>query len=288
MTIYDIATAAGVSASTVSRVINHKSGIRKETREKIEKLIEEYNYSPNVAARGLVMQSSKMIGILLVDIRVVHHIDNAFAIEQELAKRGYCSIIMSTGADEANIGSCIRQLEQRRVEGIALIGSMFMAKSTYHTIKTYLPNIPVVIINGYIDLPNVTGIIADEESGVKDCVALLARKGRKNIVYVNDADSPANRNKRKGFLAGIRVDLTATGGLRALLESGRKVPEDISVIGVDNSIYAKISYPQLTSLDNNAESQSKLAVDLLIKALNNEPHERSVLLKTHIVERETT
>ena len=87
MTIYDIATAAGVSASTVSRVINHKSGIRKETREKIEKLIEEYNYSPNVAARGLVMQSSKMIGILLVDIRVVHHIDNAFAIEQELAKR---------------------------------------------------------------------------------------------------------------------------------------------------------------------------------------------------------
>ena len=59
MTIYDIATAAGVSASTVSRVINHKSGIRKETREKIEKLIEEYNYSPNVAARGLVMQSSK-------------------------------------------------------------------------------------------------------------------------------------------------------------------------------------------------------------------------------------
>ena len=105
MTIYDIATAAGVSASTVSRVINHKSGIRKETREKIEKLIEEYNYSPNVAARGLVMQSSKMIGILLVDIRVVHHIDNAFAIEQELAKRGYCSIIMSTGADEANSGS---------------------------------------------------------------------------------------------------------------------------------------------------------------------------------------
>ena len=84
------------------------------------------------------------------------------------------------------------------------------------------------------------------------------------------------------------VDLTATGGLRALLESGRKVPEDISVIGVDNSIYAKISYPQLTSLDNNAESQSKLAVDLLIKALNDEPHERSVLLKTHIVERETT
>ena len=327
MTIYDIATAAGVSASTVSRVINHKSGIRKETREKIEKLIEEYNYSPNVAARGLVMQSSKMIGILLVDIRVVHHIDNAFAIEQELAKRGYCSIIMSTGADEANIGSCIRQLEQRRVEGIALIGSMFMAKSTYHTIKTSLPNIPVVIINGYIDLPNVTGIIADEESGVTDCVALLARKGRKNIVYVNDADSPANRNKRKGFLAGIRalgypqnkiyeaatsyasgyeitkeilredpsvdgiiysVDLTATGGLRALLDSGRKVPEDISVIGVDNSIYAKISYPQLTSLDNNAESQSKLAVDLLIKALNDEPHERSVLLKTHIVERETT
>ena len=53
MTIYDIATAAGVSASTVSRVINHKSGIRKETREKIEKLIEEYNYSRTSRRGGL-------------------------------------------------------------------------------------------------------------------------------------------------------------------------------------------------------------------------------------------
>ena len=100
MTIYDIAKEAGVSASTVSRVINNKPGIKAETRHKIQELLKKYNYTPDAAARGLVMQSTKMIGILIVDIRVTHHTESAFVIEKELTKLGYCCITMNTGPDD--------------------------------------------------------------------------------------------------------------------------------------------------------------------------------------------
>ena len=78
MTIYDIARIAGVSASTVSRVVNNKPGIKEETRKQILALLEQYDYSPNETARGLVNKASRMIGILIEDIRYAHHVDIAY------------------------------------------------------------------------------------------------------------------------------------------------------------------------------------------------------------------
>ena len=78
MTIYDIAKEAGVSASTVSRVVNNKPGVHPSTKEKIEKLLKKYHYSPNEMARGLIKQSNHMIGILVADIRNVHYTDGAY------------------------------------------------------------------------------------------------------------------------------------------------------------------------------------------------------------------
>ena len=72
MTIYDIARMAGVSASTVSRVVNNKPGIKEETRKQILALLEQYDYSPNETARGLVNKASRMIGILIADIRIIN------------------------------------------------------------------------------------------------------------------------------------------------------------------------------------------------------------------------
>jgi len=71
MTIYDIAKQAGVSASTVSRVINNKPGINAQTRKRVQKLLNENHYTPNEAARGLVMQSSKIIGILICGSSII-------------------------------------------------------------------------------------------------------------------------------------------------------------------------------------------------------------------------
>ncbi len=217
MTIYDIAKEAGVAASTVSRVINNKPGIKEETRTRIKELLEKYNYSPNEAARGLVKQASRIIGILMVDIRVSHHIDSAYIVEQEMTKQGYCCITMSTGSGDEKQAEYIKILEQRRVEGVVLMGSVFGTEKVKQSIMEHLSNVPVVIANGFLDLPNVYGILVDEQGGVEQCVDLLAGKGRKKLAFVLDSHTPSNHNKQQGFADGMRKN--GYGGELWLYES---------------------------------------------------------------------
>lgn len=155
MTIYDIAREAGVSASTVSRVINNKPGIKDSTRRRIQQLLDEHGYTPDIAARGLVKQSSRFVGILIEDIRVAHHTESAYVIEQEMTRRGYTCITFSTGADPQRKAQYIEILEQRRVEGALFIGSMFGTPEVEQALQRYLPEVPVVLVNGTLDLPNV-------------------------------------------------------------------------------------------------------------------------------------
>ena len=110
MTIYDIAREAGVSASTVSRVINDKPGVAKDKRERVQALLAKHQYVPNEAARGLVTSSSRMIGILLADIRQEHHISGAYYIANELSGRGYSSLVMNAGSTEAERVASIQVL----------------------------------------------------------------------------------------------------------------------------------------------------------------------------------
>ncbi len=183
MTIYDIAKQAGVSASTVSRVINNKPGINAQTRKRVQKLLNENHYTPNEAARGLVMQSFKIIGILIEDLRIEHHTESAYVIEQEMTALGYTCITLSTGRKDEKKADYIRILEQRRVDGAILMGSMFETEAVKKSIEEHLSDIPIAIVNGYLDLPNVYGVLIDEERGVKDCVELmLATVYKGNII----------------------------------------------------------------------------------------------------------
>jgi len=328
MNIYDIAKVAGVSASTVSRVINERKGVRKETRERVLKYLEMYQYSPNEAARGLVNQASKMIGILISDIRTTHHTEGVFYIERELVKIGYCCIIMNTGSDDEVRAKYIQILNQRRVEAIVLVGSTFQSEMVKKAISKYVPTIPVVIANGYIDLPNVYGIITDEQSGIANCVKYLVERNRKHLAFIIDNFTPSNNLKLLGFKTGVRqycdqseplvitcessfqgaynatsrlvqehpeidgivyvVDLLAVGGCRALQDLKINVPKQIAVVGVDNSIYAEICTPRLTSLDNKLLDLSITSARNLIDVLQNKPVTKNMMIISSIVEREST
>lgn len=153
MTIYDIAKEAGVSASTVSRVINNRPGVSIEVRRKVQRILKKYDYFPSETARGLVNQTSKIIGILVDDLRTSHHTEGAYIIERELAKLGYCCIILNTGTDDKSKADYLKVLKQRRVDGAVLMGSSFQSQEVEKAITKYLPNRPVVMANGYLDLP---------------------------------------------------------------------------------------------------------------------------------------
>lgn len=329
MTIYDIAEIAGVSASTVSRVINNKPGVSAKMRQKIFRLMEEHHYSPNAIARGLVNRSSKTIGILVEDIRNIHHTDGAYHIEKELISNGYCCIILNTGDENAGKENAIEILSRRRVEGIVMMGSTFQCEAVETAIKKCFLDIPVVLVNGWFDLPNVYGVLSDEQGGIKGCVEHLIAKGKTQIAFIcGKVRTFSNILKENGYCSGVSAlhmngqpriyhtessleggysatrqlldaypetdgivygeDILAAGGLKALYEKKIMVPEQVAVTGVNNSIYAQLCSPALTSLDNKHVDASIMAARLIMDSIAGKRNTSRIMLIPELVIRETT
>ena len=150
-----------------------------------------------------------------------------------MTRQGYTCITFSTGTDEARKAQYIEILEQRRVEGAIFIGSMFGTETVLKSVEQHLPNIPVVIVNGTMDLPNGYSVLIDEERGMEECVSLLAEKGLRRLAYLMDVDTPANQKKNRGFQTGmlrcgldaddcsVFVPVDGTTGPRSSIERGR-------------------------------------------------------------------
>ncbi len=328
VTIYDIAKMANVSASTVSRVVNNKPNVNAQTRTRIMKLLAEHNYVPNEAARGLVMQASHMVGVLITDIRTTQHTQGVYYIEQELSRQGYSCLIHNTGRDEKNWVHYVQELSQRKIEALILMGSIYQSDTMREAIALFLPSIPVVICNGYFPAPNVYGIVSDERSGVADCVGLLRRTGCRQPVFLMNQSTPSNEYKKAGYLDGMgqhyphlspttlnvgsgnqnvaeatrRLLLTNPGidgilfsednlamvGLRVLADLNRRVPEDVQVIGINNARFSPLTIPSLTSLDNMIYDVSMTAVRHVLALLSGQRVSKRMLIGTEIVAREST
>ena len=328
VTIYDIAKRAGVSAATVSRVINHYPHVKQSTREKIEALLSEANYVPNETARGLVNQASKLIAILITDIRTTQHTDGIYYMQREFATRGYACIILNTGRSIEEKVASIQLVCKRKVDAVVLMGSAFQTEDIKNALELYLTGVPIAFCNGYLDLPNVYSIIADEKGGVREAVAFLRNKKREKIAFIVNVDTASNRLKEEGYREGMRVscpdfapvvawtgdtlremqecilgllkqcpdmqgiifaeDQLAFMGLHVLQVLGKSVPGEIAVIGINNSKLAEFSLPTLTSLDNSLKEMSMAAVRCIIDSFEGEQAPRKNLIPITLVEREST
>ncbi len=204
MTIYDIAKEAGVSASTVSRVMNGKPGIGEKTRKKIQNLLVKYNYMPNSSARSLSTSETRLIGILLEDVRNTHHALCAYTLEKALTARGYSGIIVNTGTEDESKARYLNLLKARNVDGAILVGSTYQNSFIKEVINSGLSDIPVVIANGWINLPNVYGILVDEEKGIESCTDMLLDSGHKHVAFALPSPTPSNINKMSGYRNSLR------------------------------------------------------------------------------------
>lgn len=328
ITIYQIAEEAGCSPATVSRVINGYPHVKKATRSKVQKIIENRNFMPSDTARNLVKQSTRMIGIFISDLRTTQHTDGVYYIERELTKEGYSCIICNTGVSMEAVTSYIQILSKRNVDALILMGSIYQNEEVRKAVATYTPDIPVVFCNGILDGDNIYNIISDEDHGVYNCVKLLKDTGCTNLAFIYDRKTSSNLRKLDGFLKGARdcgfncdeniletpqeaeeiyktvkdfllshssvdgiifsEDFLAAASMRIFSELGKKIPDDVSIIGINNSRYALISVPPLTSLDNNLYDMSITAVRTILALLRGERVAKKILLLSDIVERDTT
>lgn len=205
MTIYDIAREAGVSASTISRVINRKPGVNPVTRQRVLDILERHRFSSNTIVRGVDRLPTRTVGVLINDIRSVHHANSAYYIEEELKAQGYHVDIINAGATADSRLKAIEVLKERRAEGAILIGSTFQDPEMEAIIRDHLESLPVIMVNGFIDLPNVVGILSDDQQGVEKCVYFLAERGHTRLAFVRNGTTPSALLKEKGFLNGMTL-----------------------------------------------------------------------------------
>lgn len=242
MNIYDIAREAGVSISTVSRVLNNKPNVTPATRKKIQAVLDKHHYAPSAIARGLVADSMKTVAILSVDLRVPHYAHTTYTIEQEFTKRGYNVMVCNTGGEIEQTEKYALELAQRHIDGVVLVGSVFNTLVNNAHVKRSLENIPIVLANGYLPWENTYSVLVDDAYGVQLAVDLLASKGHQHIAYVKDRNTVAALHKQEGFIRGMeRNQLSFSTNLVFETEYG---------LGGGKKIFAEImrTHPKTTAI----------------------------------------
>ena len=162
MNIYEIAKRAGVSIATVSRVINNNPNVRDETREKVEKAIEESNYTVNDIARSLAVKTTHTIGVMTSDVRDSYYANAIYTIEQEFRELGYNVILCNTGQELQKKKKYLKVLLEKKVDGIILVGSVFKEQGDNSHIIEASKKVPVVILNSHIEGENIYSIVCDD------------------------------------------------------------------------------------------------------------------------------
>ena len=329
MNIYDIAKEAGVSISTVSRVLNNKGNVNENTRKKVEEVLQKNNYTPSAIARGMVSKSMRTVAVLTVDIRVPHYARTAYTIEREFSRRGYEVTLCNTGGELEETEKYLRTVVEKKVDGIVLVGSVFNTLCRTPEIEALLKTTPVVLANGKLDLPNSYSVLVDDRYGVSLAVKHLVERGHSDIYYLKDMDTVSARLKCEGFLNGMKMeglegtrrhvletemsimggmkavekllrsgkkftavvcgeDITAAGAVKGLLRAGLRVPEDVAVTGFNNSEYARICEPELTTIDNKPELVAMFSVQLLTSLIEKTDAYSSCTIQPELVQGKTT
>lgn len=329
MNIYDIAKEAGVSISTVSRVINNTGKVSATTRKRVEDVLALHQYTPSAIARGMTGKSLRTVAILTVDIRVPHYARTAYTIEREFSRKGYDVTLCNTGGELRETARYLRAVLEKQVDGIVLVGSIFNELGKNPEIASLLKTVPVVLANGKLSLPNSYSVLVDDRYGVGLAVQHLFQQGHREMYYIKDMDTDSAKAKCEGFLAAIdacgiprgrkRVveteasidggikavqkliqngaafsaiicgeDITAVGVMKGLVRAGIRVPEDVSVTGFNNSAYAQICEPRLTTIDNKPELVAMLCVQLLSSLIEKTDVYSSGIIQPELVLGETT
>ncbi|RAO99180.1 hypothetical protein PW5551_05360 [Petrotoga sp. 9PW.55.5.1] len=325
LTIEDIANIANVSKATISYVINEKPGVSKEVRQKVKKIIEEYNYVPNSAARGLAGEKTHFIGLVIPDISDIFYANIIRGVEKTSNKLGFFLNLLTTHAQAEREQQVIKLFNKSMVDGLIVMA--YYLKDQYIDILTE-SGIPFVFIDYPPKNEEIYSVLVDNESGAFEATEYLIFLGHKKIAFLEGSkvawDSKArfegylkalkahslefnpnlvengNFTKEEGYLATKRLlikkekftaifsanDQMAIGAIRALKEAGLKVPDDISIVGFDNIEASSIIEPPLTTVSQPIYEMGKKAVDVLVKLINKEEvREKKIMLKTKLIER---
>ncbi|MES2934911.1 MAG: LacI family DNA-binding transcriptional regulator, partial [Pseudomonadota bacterium] len=271
-TVHEVARAAGVSASTVSRFLNGTAKVSEAKRKTIEGAIERLNYKPNMLAQGLKRGSSKTIGILTQSLTSAFFNEALIGVEDALIGTGYAPLIVSGHWHAREEADKIELLIARRVDGIVILtGDM-----TDQQILDFSSRVPIVATGRHIQGRHAFGFSFDNFQAAKNACEYLIELGHRRIAFIAGLEGHKDAQARlAGYLAALEAhdiahdpalvvpgdflesggllavnqllsagqrfsaifaanDQTAYGARLALYRRGIRVPEDVSIVGFDD------------------------------------------------------
>lgn len=326
VTLRAVAAHAGVSKSLVSRVLQGSPHVSPERREAVEQAIRELGYRPNGAARSLTQRRTMAVGVLMNDLRQPWFVDFLQGLNTRLHRSEMHAFVGDARLDRAGGERVLRAFLEMRVDGLVLAGSMPVSSMIMEA-ASRLPT--VVAGSRDFDLAGVDVIAQDDAGGVADALKHLADLGHERIAHLAGVGGRAfeirrtayedwmrehgrGRHRRVvecditeegGYQAGRELfsgpgvptavvavnDLSCVGALSAAREAALRVPEDVSLVGFDNSGLARMRHLELTSVDVAAPVVGRLAGEYLLDRIA-EPERpaRTALVPTSLVVRSST
>lgn len=207
MNIYDIARMADVSIATVSRVVNGSSKVSEKTKQKVLAVMRENEYTPNVFARGLGLDSMKTVGIICPDISDTYMASAVYCVEQSLHSNGYDCILGCSGFRQKDKENYVKLLLSKRIDTLVLIGSTYSGRGRDQAETEYIreaaASTPVFMINGCVSGENIYCTCADDYHAAYEVVKAQIGRGRKRILFLYDSDSFSAKQKLAGYEAAL-------------------------------------------------------------------------------------
>lgn len=321
-TIKDVASIAGVTVTTVSRVLNNRGYISEATRKNVYDAMEELNYQPNEIARSLFRRKSNIIGLIIPNVSYPFFAELANYVEYYAHKVGYKILLCNSYQDRLKEKDYIEMLKRHQVDGI-IMGSHTLEILDYLNLE-----LPIVALDRNLS-DRIPFITSDNYEGGSLAAKLLIDKGCKKLAHISgplDINTPAN-NRYQAFvdvasksnisyiiketkldifssyekmayglfeehpdIDGIFAssDMIAASIIHVANIIGKDIPKNLKLVGYDDISLAALIVPPLTTIRQPIEKMGELCIELLIKQIEDKAVHIENVLPITLVERKTT
>lgn len=325
VTLDQVAQAAGVSPSTVSRILNGTASVSDDKRQAVEQAIAQLGFVPNPVARGLAGGRTLSVGV------VTQAIDSPFygmalrGVEDALDQAGYSPLFVSGHWNAVGEARCVDMLRARRVDGIILLDGRLNDAA----LRALAKALPVVVTGRALKAPNLHALQFDNFTGARLATEHLLQLGHQRIAFIaGDPAHPDALERERGYRAALEAaglafdpalvvpglfneagglaaaehllesrqrfsalfaanDQMALGASLALYRQGLRVPQDVSIVGFDDLPAARHTLPPLTTVHQPAYEMGQLAAQAMLQMLQGE-RPTATMPQPRLVVREST
>ena len=325
-TIYDVAKQAGVSIATVSKVVNNKGRIGEQTKKKVISIMKELNYQPNAFAAALTGKSTQTIGVIIPDLANPYFAELAKCLEDEAHKMGFSLMICSTDNNSEKEETYINLFIRKKVDGCILASTLSNPQLVTELAIQYMPvvlagqailekDLPAVSVHdqqgGYIATTHLTAlghqriaIIMEPKAfsslerlkGYKKALKEAGLIYDENLVLKADATLTGGADAFRLFVDMEQPptaifacnDVLAIGVCQEAHRASIHIPDELSIIGFDNTILASVTSPPLTTVAQPLREMSRQMITTLLTSSNEKRGNQQFVFEPQLVNRQST